>query len=97
MLIKSKNKEIENENNLKEKEIKQLRALPSYNKSLDLLKEIENLGAFFPNFLSLLRDLNFCCMMVNLVIVLFLFLLNCFHSLFLLFFDLMSLVYCYCC
>lgn len=41
--LNQKIKEIENENILKEKEIKQLRALPSYNKSLDLLKEIENL------------------------------------------------------
>ena len=41
--LNQKIKEIENENNLKEKEIKQLQALPSYNKSLNLLKEIENL------------------------------------------------------
>jgi hypothetical protein len=36
-------KEKENENNQKEKEIKQLQELPSYNKSLDHLKEIEEL------------------------------------------------------
>jgi hypothetical protein len=36
-------KEKEKENNLKEKEIKQLQELPSYNKSLDHLKEIETL------------------------------------------------------
>ena len=36
-------KEKEEENSLKEKEIKQLQALPSYNKSLDHLKEMERL------------------------------------------------------
>lgn len=36
-------KEKEKENNLKEKEIKQLQKLPSYNKNLDHLKEIEEL------------------------------------------------------